>query len=103
MKWWPDKSPRVIQTSFHELAIHSALPQIQNSESGIFHGGLLSDRYRIQVGRSSSSLIETTVHEMVLSAMAQPQLVIDESISSSNSTIDRLRGIDLAVQYFNDV
>jgi len=101
-KWWPDKSPRVIQTSFHELAMHSALPQKQDDESGIFHGGLLSDRYRIQVGRSSSSsLIETTVHEMVLSAMAQPQLVIDKSIALSDSTIDRLRGIDLAMQYFS--
>jgi len=101
-KWWPDKSPKVIQTSFHELALHSALPQKQNSESNIFHGGLLSDRYKIQVGSSgSSSLIETTIHEMVLSAMAQPQLVIDKSTLLEDSTIDRLRGIDLAMQYFN--
>jgi len=84
------------------LAIHSALPQIQNDESNIFHGGLLSDRYRIQVGRSSSSsLIETTIHEMVLSAMAQPRLVIDKSTLLADSTIDRLRGIDLAMHYFN--
>lgn len=69
----------------------------------ISFGGLLSDRYRIQVGRSStSSLIETTVHEMVLSAMAQPQLVIDKSTLLADSTIDRLRGIDLALHYFNE-
>lgn len=79
------------------------MPQVQHDESGIFHGGLLSDRYKIQVGgANASSMIETTVHEMVLSAMVQPQLVMDKSILLADSTIDGLRGIDLAMHYFND-
>ena len=103
--WWPDKSARVIQTTFHELAKYSALPQIQNNDTGIFQGGLLSDRYKINVGNSESS--STTIHEMVLSAMALPQVVIDTfassgSLSGDDSSDDDLRGIHLAIEYFKD-
>ena len=105
--WWPDKSARVIQTSFHELAKYAALPQIQDNDTGIFQGGLLSDRYKINVGNSEESSSTTTIHEMVLSAMALPQFAIDMfassgSMSGSSSSSVDLRGIDLAIEYFKD-
>ena len=81
------------------------LPQIQNNDTGIFQGGLLSDRYKIHVGNSESS--STTIHEMVLSAMALPQVVIDTfassgSLSGDDSSDDDLRGIHLAIEHFKD-
>ena len=79
------------------------MPQILNNDTGIFQGGLLSDRYKIHVGNSEST--STTIHEMVLSAMALPQLVIDVFASGSMSgdgSSDDLRGIHLAIEYFKN-
>ena len=64
----------------------------------------MSDRYKIHVGNSESS--STTIHEMVLSAMALPQVVIDTFASSGSmsgdGSSDDLRGIHLAIEYFKD-
>lgn len=77
-EWWPDKHPRSVQSTLFEMARHSALPQVKNIETGINHGGLLSDRHKVTVNEK-----DTTVHEMVLSAMAAPKLVIDGNCSDS--------------------
>ena len=91
--WWPDKSPRVVRTTFDELARHSALPQIKNhNNTGINHGGLLSDRHNVNVDGGGS----TTVHEMILSAMAAPKLAIEETPAPT------LPAIGLAMKYFKD-
>ena len=88
-EWWPDHLPRAIQTTFYELARHSALPQVKDNGTGLNTGGLLSDRHKITVGNR-----DTTVHEMVLSTMAAPHLVIDGCPSLS------LPGVSLAMDYF---
>lgn len=88
-EWWPDKSPRAVQTTFYEMARHSALPEVKDGAGGIIHGGLLSDRHKVSVGEK-----DTTVHEMVMSAMAAPRLANDGSSSLC------LPGIGLAIEHF---
>lgn len=88
-EWWPDKSPRAVQTTLFELARYSAQPQVKNAKSGINRGGLLSDRHKVSIGGSS-----TTVHEMVLSVMAAPHLAANKQHSQS------LPGLSYAHEYF---
>lgn len=91
-QWWPDKTPRAVQTSFYELARYAAQPQVKDEMSGMNYGGLISDRDKVVVGD-----VSTNVHEMVLSAMAAPRLGIDDSDNSSTLS---LPGIVLALDYF---
>ena len=64
---------------------------------------MIGTRYMLVISSESTS---TTIHEMVLSAMALPQVVIDMfasgRMSGDGSSDDDLRGIHLAIEYFKD-
>ena len=73
--WWPDKSPRTVTTSFKDLAEYAAFRQVKDEKTGIVTGGLLCERHQLKMKRTGRL---TTIHELVLTAMATPQLATPE-------------------------